>query len=148
MYSVKLLLVKRNVRRPSRFLVRGRNLRHRLQLPLHKRDVLPFVIRRYATNEESNDSGEKRSHAEYNQYRNQQRAVCKALLQRVERTGNRLSPLKQRKKEIRTLALPWPRRRSCSRRLWPRPSSSCERSNRPPRRRAKHSSRRTAHMGC
>jgi hypothetical protein len=46
---------------------------------------------------------------EYNQYRNQQRASAKALLRRAERTDNKpLARLKQRKKEIRALAQPWP----------------------------------------
>src|ERR1035437_10165084 len=57
MYSVITLLVKRIVRRPNSFSVLGGNHRHRFNLSRHKRDVLPFVIRRYATNEQSNDSG-------------------------------------------------------------------------------------------
>src|ERR1035438_3780088 len=57
MYSVITLLEKRIVRRPNSFSVLGGNPRHRFNLSRHKRDVLPFVTRRYATNEESNDSG-------------------------------------------------------------------------------------------
>src|ERR1035438_3325836 len=57
MYSVITLLVKKIVRQLNSFLVRGRNHRHRFSLPRQIPDVLPFVIRRYATNEESNDSG-------------------------------------------------------------------------------------------
>jgi hypothetical protein len=47
--------------------------------------------------------------AEYNQYRNQQRAVCKGITAkgREDRQGA-LTRLKQRKKEIRASALPWP----------------------------------------
>jgi hypothetical protein len=47
--------------------------------------------------------------AEYNQYRNQQRAVCKGITAKGrEDRQQALARLKQRKKEIRTLALPWP----------------------------------------
>jgi hypothetical protein len=47
--------------------------------------------------------------ADYNQYRNQQRAICKGLTTegRVARQHLMVS-LRQRKKEIRALALPWP----------------------------------------
>jgi hypothetical protein len=57
MYSVIILLVKRIVRRPNSFLVRGGNLRHRFSLLRQIPDVLPFVTSHYETNEESNDSG-------------------------------------------------------------------------------------------
>jgi hypothetical protein len=47
--------------------------------------------------------------AEYNQYRNQQRAVCKGITAKGREDRQQiLTRLKQRKKEIRTLALPWP----------------------------------------
>jgi hypothetical protein len=47
--------------------------------------------------------------AEYNQYRNQQRAVCKGITAKGRDDRQRaLSGLKQRKKEIRALAQPWP----------------------------------------
>jgi hypothetical protein len=47
--------------------------------------------------------------AEYNQYRNQQRAVCKSITAKGrEDRQQTLTRLKQRKKEIRTLAQPWP----------------------------------------
>jgi len=47
--------------------------------------------------------------AEYNQYRNQQRAVCKGIMAKGrEDRQQTLTRLKQRKKEIRALALPWP----------------------------------------
>jgi hypothetical protein len=47
--------------------------------------------------------------AEYNQYRNEQRAVCKGITAKGrEDRQQALARLKQRKKEIRTLALPWP----------------------------------------
>jgi hypothetical protein len=47
--------------------------------------------------------------AEYNQYRNQQRAVCKGITAsgKVDRQ-QAIARLKLRKKEIRALALPWP----------------------------------------
>ena len=47
--------------------------------------------------------------ADYNQYRNQQRAVCKSITAegKVARQHLMVS-LRQRKKEIRSLALPWP----------------------------------------
>jgi hypothetical protein len=47
--------------------------------------------------------------AEYNQYRNQQRAVCKGVTAKGRDDRQRaLSGLKQRKKEIRASAQPWP----------------------------------------
>ena len=47
--------------------------------------------------------------AEYNQYRNQQRAVCKGITAKGrEDRQQTLTRLKQRKKEIRALAQPWP----------------------------------------
>jgi hypothetical protein len=47
--------------------------------------------------------------AEYNQYRNQQRAVCKGITAKGrEDRQQALARLKQRKKEIRALAQPWP----------------------------------------
>jgi hypothetical protein len=47
--------------------------------------------------------------AEYNQYRNQQRAVCKGItVKGREDRQQTLARLKQRKKEIRALAQPWP----------------------------------------
>jgi hypothetical protein len=47
--------------------------------------------------------------AEYNQYRNQQRAVCKGITAKgKEDRQQTLTRLKQRKKEIRALAQPWP----------------------------------------
>jgi hypothetical protein len=47
--------------------------------------------------------------AEYNQYRNQQRAVCKGIIAKGrENRQQALARLKQRKKEIRALAQPWP----------------------------------------
>jgi hypothetical protein len=47
--------------------------------------------------------------AEYNQYRNQQRAVCKGITAKGREDRQRaLNELKQRKKEIRALAQPWP----------------------------------------
>ena len=47
--------------------------------------------------------------AEYNQYRNQQRAVCKGITAKGrEDRQQALTRLKQRKKEIRALAQPWP----------------------------------------
>jgi hypothetical protein len=47
--------------------------------------------------------------AEYNQYRNQQRAVCKGITAKGrEDRQQALARLKQRKTEIRTLAQPWP----------------------------------------
>ena len=46
---------------------------------------------------------------EYNQYRNQQRAVCKGITAKGrEDRQQTLTRLKQRKKEIRALAQPWP----------------------------------------
>jgi hypothetical protein len=46
--------------------------------------------------------------AEYNQYRNQQRAVCKGITAKGrEDRQQTLTRLKQRKKEIRASALPW-----------------------------------------
>jgi hypothetical protein len=46
---------------------------------------------------------------EYNQYRNQQRAVCKGITAKGrENRQQTLTRLKQRKKEIRASALPWP----------------------------------------
>jgi hypothetical protein len=46
---------------------------------------------------------------EYNQYRNEQRAVCKGITAKGrEDRQQALARLKQRKKEIRTLALSWP----------------------------------------
>jgi hypothetical protein len=45
----------------------------------------------------------------YNQYRNQQRAVCKGITAKGRKDRQQtLTRLKQRKKEIRALALPWP----------------------------------------
>jgi hypothetical protein len=47
--------------------------------------------------------------ADYNQYRNQQRAVCKGLTaEGREARQHFMVSLRQKKKEIRTLALPWP----------------------------------------
>jgi hypothetical protein len=47
--------------------------------------------------------------AEYNQYRNQQRAVCKGITAKGREDRQKtLTRLKQRKKEIRALAQPWP----------------------------------------
>jgi hypothetical protein len=47
--------------------------------------------------------------ADYNQYRNRQREVCKGLTtQGREARQHLIMNLRQRKKEIRTLALPWP----------------------------------------
>jgi hypothetical protein len=47
--------------------------------------------------------------ADYNQYRNRQREVCKGLTtQGREARQHVIMNLRQRKKEIRTLALPWP----------------------------------------
>jgi hypothetical protein len=47
--------------------------------------------------------------AEYNQYRNQHRAVCKGITAKGrEDRQQALARLKQRKKEIRALAQPWP----------------------------------------
>jgi hypothetical protein len=47
--------------------------------------------------------------SEYNQYRNQQRAVCKGTTARGREARQQiLTRLKQRKKEIRALAQPWP----------------------------------------
>jgi hypothetical protein len=47
--------------------------------------------------------------AEYNQYRNQQRAVCKGITAKSREDRQQiLIRLKQRKKEIRALAQPWP----------------------------------------
>jgi hypothetical protein len=47
--------------------------------------------------------------ADYNQYRNRQREVCKGLTtQGREARQNLVMNLRQRKKEIRALALPWP----------------------------------------
>jgi hypothetical protein len=47
--------------------------------------------------------------SEYNQYRNQQRAVCKGTTAKGrEDRQQTLTRLKQRKKEIRALAQPWP----------------------------------------
>jgi len=47
--------------------------------------------------------------AEYNQYRNQQRAVCKGITAKGrEDRQQTLARLKQRKKEIRALEQPWP----------------------------------------
>jgi hypothetical protein len=47
--------------------------------------------------------------AEYNQYRNQQRAVCKGITAKArEDRQQTLTRLKQRKKVIRALAQPWP----------------------------------------
>jgi hypothetical protein len=47
--------------------------------------------------------------AEYNQYRNQQRAVCKGITAKGREDRQQgLARLKQRKKEIRALAQPWP----------------------------------------
>jgi hypothetical protein len=47
--------------------------------------------------------------SEYNQYRNQQRAVCKGITAKGrEDRQQTLTRLKQRKEEIRALALPWP----------------------------------------
>ena len=47
--------------------------------------------------------------AEYNQYRNQQRAVCKGITAKGrEDRQQTLARLKQRKKEIRASAQPWP----------------------------------------
>jgi hypothetical protein len=47
--------------------------------------------------------------AEYNQYRNQQRAVCKGITAKGrEDRQQSLTRLKQRKKEIRASAQPWP----------------------------------------
>ena len=47
--------------------------------------------------------------AEYNQYRNQQRSVCKGITAKGrEDRQQTLARLKQRKKEIRALAQPWP----------------------------------------
>jgi hypothetical protein len=46
---------------------------------------------------------------EYNQYRNQQRAVCKGITAKGREDRQKtLTRLKQRKKEIRALAQPWP----------------------------------------
>jgi len=46
---------------------------------------------------------------EYNQYRNQQRAVCKGITAKGrEERQQAITLLKQRKKEIRALAQPWP----------------------------------------
>ncbi len=51
--------------------------------------------------------------AEYNQYRNQQRAVCKGITAKGREDRQRaLSGLKQRKKEIRALAQPWPAKKT------------------------------------
>ena len=50
--------------------------------------------------------------SEYNQYRNQQRAVCKGITAKGrEDRQQTLTRLKQRKKEIRALAQPWPARK-------------------------------------
>jgi hypothetical protein len=47
--------------------------------------------------------------ADYNQYRNRQREVCKGVTtQGREARQNLIMNLRQRKKEIRALALPWP----------------------------------------
>ena len=47
--------------------------------------------------------------AEYNEYRNQQRAVCKGITAKGRDDRQQaLARLKQHKKEIRALALPWP----------------------------------------
>jgi len=47
--------------------------------------------------------------SEYNQYRNQQRAICKGITAKGrEDRQQTLARLKQRKKEIRALAQPWP----------------------------------------
>jgi hypothetical protein len=47
--------------------------------------------------------------AEYNQYRNQQRGVCKGITAKSrEDRQQALARLKQRKKEIRASAQPWP----------------------------------------
>jgi hypothetical protein len=47
--------------------------------------------------------------ADYNQYRNRQREVCKGVTtQEREARQNLIMNLRQRKKEIRALALPWP----------------------------------------
>jgi hypothetical protein len=47
--------------------------------------------------------------AEYNQYRNQQRGVCKGITAKGrEDRQQSLTRLKQRKKEIRALTQPWP----------------------------------------
>jgi hypothetical protein len=47
--------------------------------------------------------------AEYNQYRNQQREVCKGITAKGrEDRQQAIAQLKQRKKEIRALAQPWP----------------------------------------
>jgi hypothetical protein len=47
--------------------------------------------------------------ADYNQYRNQQRAVCKGLTAEGREARKQLMvPLRQKKKEIRASALPWP----------------------------------------
>jgi hypothetical protein len=47
--------------------------------------------------------------AEYNQYRNQERAICKGITAKGRESRRQaLARLKQRKKEIRALVLPWP----------------------------------------
>jgi hypothetical protein len=55
MFSAVILPVKRIVRWPNSSLVRGENPRHRFKRTQHIPDVLPFVIRRYVTSEESSD---------------------------------------------------------------------------------------------
>ena len=93
MYSVITLLVKRIVRRPNSFSGPGENPRHRFSLPPQIPDILPFVIRRYGTNEESNDSRTEKPfclniiNTEISKGKS-----AKALLRRAERTGNKLSP--------------------------------------------------------
>ena len=72
--------------------VESLNPRHRFNLPQHKRDVLPFVTRRSARNEESNDSGtETLSWPSTINTAISKGASARALLRRAERTGNGLS---------------------------------------------------------
>jgi len=53
--------------------------------------------------------------ADYNQYRNQQRAVCKGLTAEGREARQHLMvSLRQKKKEIRVSALSWPDKKVCS----------------------------------
>jgi len=95
MYSVIILLVKRIVRRPHSFSVRGENPQHRFSLPRQKQDILPFVIRRYGTNDES--SGSRTEKLSCSNTINTEINIgqsAKALLRRAERTGNKPSPVR------------------------------------------------------
>jgi len=74
-------------------LVCGKNPRPRFSFLRQIPDVLLFVIRHYAPNEESNDSrAEKPSCLNTINTEISKGHSAKALLRRAERTGNKASP--------------------------------------------------------